>query len=167
MKLEVPFKFRHNNSMKNKEAFIKSYNETGKGTSNKISCTKCNAEVTAFGSNLEGKIKKAGSLEILLDTFVCRGCKSSAAPKKEKKISVRLLKREKKEEIKNYVIPKMKWSIPKNTFLKDEPELIESVTQFSCAAPALFLNNGKSCDGCAFWNNCQCPIKTSNEFATV
>jgi hypothetical protein len=151
--------------MKNKEAFIKSYNETGKGTSNKISCTKCDAEVTAFGSNLENKIKKAGSLEILLDTFVCRSCKSASMPKKEKKISVRLMKRKKKEEIKSYVIPKMKWSVPKNTFLKDEPELIEDITKFSCVAPALFLNNARACHGCTFWSNCQCPLKTANEFA--
>jgi len=154
--------------MKNKNALndiILTYTNTGKLPTKYITCTGCNTEVTAFGSNLEGKIKKFGTLVNLLTTFKCRTCTSAAKPKKEKKVSVRLLKREKKEEIKNYEIPKMKWSTPKNTFLKDEPELIENLTKNSCVAPQLFLNNGRACHGCAFWNNCQCSIKTANEFA--
>jgi len=154
--------------MKNKNNvndIILTFTNTGKLPTKYITCTKCNAEVTAFGSNLEGKIKKFGTLFNLLTTFECRKCVSASKPKKEKKISVRIMKREKKEEIKNYEIPKMKWSIPRNVFLKDAPDLIEDHTKHSCAAPQLFLNNGRNCDGCAFWNNCQCPIKTANEFA--
>jgi hypothetical protein len=150
--------------MKNNEQ-QEHYLKNGHLINKKIQCNKCETDVTMFGSNLENRINKFGTLWSLLDEFKCRKCVSASKPKKEKKVSVRLMKREKKEEIKSYVIPKMKWSIPKNTFLKDEPELIESVTQFSCAAPALFLNNGKTCDGCVFWSNCQCPIKTANEFA--
>ena len=128
--------------MKNKDAFIKAYNATGKGTSNKISCTKCDAEVTAFGSNLEGKIKKAGSLEILLDTFVCRSCKGALKPKKEIKTRVRKITKKEKAEV-VYIIPKMKGFIPTNAYLKDTPELVQSMTNFSCVSPQLYLNNGR------------------------
>ena len=89
-----------------------------------------------------------------------------AKPIKEKKVrKVKLHKKTNEQGETVYDIPKMKWSTPKNTFLRDEPELIESLTAFSCVAPQLFLNNGKTCDGCTFWKNCKCPIKTANEFA--
>jgi hypothetical protein len=158
--------------MKNKNTIadeITLYNKTGKLSSTKITCTKCSGLVTAFGTNLEGKIKKHGGLSNLLETFTCRKCTSAskpAKPVKEKKArKVKLHKKINEEGEVVYDIPRMKWSIPKNTFLKDEPELIADLTKFSCVAPQLFLNNGKTCDGCTFWSNCQCPIKTANEFA--
>jgi hypothetical protein len=149
--------------MKNKEEFIKSYNETGKGTSNKISCTKCDVEVTAFGSNLEGKIKKAGSLEILLDTFVCRSCKGASAPKKEIKARVyKITKKEKDEELKKYDIPAFKISVPRNVFLKDAPDIVQSMTENNiCASPSYYLDHAKNCDGCAFFSNCFCALKAA------
>jgi len=142
----------------NKEEFIRSYNATGKGTSNKIPCTKCDGSSTAFGSNLEGKIKKAGSLEILLDTFTCRSCKSLAKPKREKKIIIKASKTEEKEEV-VYVIPKMKGFIPTNAFLKDTPELVQSMTNFSCVSPQYYLVHGRKCTGCIFADNCNCALK--------
>jgi hypothetical protein len=143
--------------MKNKEEFIRSYNATGKGTSNKIPCIKCQTEITAFGSNLEGKIKKAGSLEILLDTFTCRSCKSEGKVKIVK-VTVNREKKEEKEEV-IYNIPKMKGFIPTNAFLKDTPELIQSMTNFSCVSPQLYLNNNRGCRGCVYFDNCNCALK--------
>jgi hypothetical protein len=141
----------------NKEEFIKSYNATGKGTSNKIPCTRCQTEITAFGSNLAGKIAKAGSLEILLDTFTCRSCKSEG---KVKVVKV-TVKREKKEEKEEpvYIIPKMKGFIPTNAFLKDTPELVQSMTNFSCVSPQYYLDHGRKCTGCVFADNCNCALK--------
>jgi len=159
--------------MKNKNNVtdeIALYNKTGKLSSPKIACSKCQSQVTAFGSNLEGKIKKYGGLSNLLENFICRKCTSASKPAKVEKIKkVRKVKLSKKVdengEVK-YDIPAFKVSVPRNTFLKDEPELIESISKNGvCLAPQLFLNNGKSCDGCTFWNNCQCPLKTANEFA--
>ena len=141
----------------NKEEFIKSYSATGKGTSNKIPCTKCQTEITAFGSNLEGKIKKAGSLEILLDTFTCRSCKSEGKVKTVK-VTVKREKIEEKEEV-VYVIPKMKGFIPTNAFLKDTPELVQSMTNFSCVSPQYYLDHGRKCAGCIFADNCNCALK--------
>jgi len=159
--------------MKNKNTVadeIELYNKTGKLSSPKIACSKCQGLVTAFGSNLEGKIKKYGGLSNLLETFACRKCVSASKPikpekiKKVRKVTLHV-KTDKDGKIK-YDIPAFKVSIPKNTFLKDEPELIENISKNGiCLAPQLFLNNGKSCDGCTFWSNCQCSIKTANEFA--
>jgi hypothetical protein len=145
----------------NNDAFIKAYNATGKGTSNKISCTKCDASVTAFGSNLEGKIKKAGGLEILLDTFVCRNCKSAAAPKKVFKERVRkVTKKDKAEELKKYDIPAFKISIPRNVYLKDAKDIQESMSSSGiCLSPSYYLDHAKQCEGCAFYSSCQCALK--------
>lgn len=147
--------------MKNKDAFIKAYNATGKGTSNKISCTKCDTEVTAFGSNLEGKIKKAGSIENLLDTFVCRSCKSASKPKKEIKVYVRkITKKEKAEELKKYDIPAFKISTPRNVMLKDAVDIQKSMSESGiCLSPSYYLDHAKSCDGCTFYSNCFCALK--------
>jgi len=141
----------------NKEEWIKSYNETKKLPSLKIPCSKCDGSSTAFGSNLEGKIKKAGGLDILLDTFTCRACNSTAKPKTVK-VTVKREKIEEKEEV-VYVIPKMKGFIPTNAFLKDTPELVQSMTNFSCVSPQLYLNNNRGCRGCVYFDNCNCALK--------
>jgi hypothetical protein len=125
----------------------------------KIQCNKCETEITCFGTNLEGKITKFGCLAHLLETFICRGCKSLAAPKKVVKVKKVSVKKEKQEEIKNYDVPKMQFSVPRNVFLKDAPDIIEAYTAFSCGAPALYLNNGRKCTGCLFFDNCGCALK--------
>jgi hypothetical protein len=144
--------------MKNKEQ-LDNYKKTGHLLNKKIVCTVCTTHITCFGTNLEGKVKKVGTLEELLETFICRGCKSLAAPKKVVKVKKVSLKKEKQEEIKNYDVPKMKWSIPRNVFLKDAPDLIVDYTAFSCGAPALYLNNGRKCTGCVLFDNCGCALK--------
>lgn len=156
--------------MKNKnnlDELILTFTNTGKLPTKYITCTKCSTEVTAFGTNLEGKIKKFGTLFKLLTTFECRKCTSASKPKKEKKISIRITKRMKKEEKKNQPIPQVKQFVPRNVLLKDAPDIIESYTAFSCGAPNLYLDNGKACHGCAFWNSCKCSLRNVNEFAVA
>lgn len=58
-----------------KALFIKQYHETGKPSAKKIPCTVTGRMVTAFGQNLQQKIKKYGSVEALLENFVSRGAK--------------------------------------------------------------------------------------------
>jgi hypothetical protein len=147
--------------MKNKintdEANIAHYNKTGHLYGKKIECNCCDTLVTAFGSNLEGKIEKAGGIEKLLVTFICRSCKSEAKPKTEKKPSVKREKKD-KEEI-AYVVPKMKFSEKRNVFLKDAPDIIQAMTNFACASPAYYLDHSRSCNGCAYAAYCNCPLK--------
>jgi len=146
--------------MKNKEQqnhFLK----TGHLINKKIQCNQCECDVTMFGSNLENRINKFGTLWSLLDEFKCRKCVSASKPKKEKKVSVRKTKKAKKEELKKMDIPKMKFSIPRDVLLKDAPDIIEAVTSFSCAAPNFYLDHNRSCDGCAFFKHCQCALKAA------
>lgn len=58
-----------------KALFIKQYHETGKPSSKKIPCTVTGRMVTCFGQNLAQKIKRYGSVEQLLESFVSRGAK--------------------------------------------------------------------------------------------
>jgi hypothetical protein len=145
--------------MKNKEEFIRSYNATGKGTSNKIPCTKCQTEITMFGSNLENRIRKFGSLECLLDTFTCRSCNSAARPKMVK-VVVRREKKAKEEVV--YDIPKFKVSVKREVFLKDAPDVVAHITSNNtCCAPNYYLDHARSCEGCAFYSHCQCALKAA------
>ena len=144
----------------NKEEFIKSYNATGKGTSNKIPCTKCQTEITAFGTNLAGKIKKAGGLENLLNTFTCRSCKSEGKVKTIK-VTVKREKKEEKEEV-VYDIPKMKVSVPRDVFLKDAPDIMESISSNgTCLSPSYYLDHARQCEGCTFYSHCKCALKAA------
>jgi len=143
--------------MKNKEA-LDSYSKTGHLPNKKIICNKCSTDITCFGSNLTGKISKFGSLEKLLENFICRSCVSASRPKK---IVIKAKKVEKKSvEETVYEIPKMKFSIPRNVLLSDAPDIIESVSRNgSCIRPDIYLNNDRSCNGCSLYNNCLASIK--------
>ena len=48
--------------------------------SKKLPCTSegCQTETTAFGTNLAGKVEKAGNIRALLTGFKCRSCKKAA-----------------------------------------------------------------------------------------
>ena len=146
--------------MKNKEQqehFLK----TGHLINKKIQCNKCEAEITMFGSNLENRINKFGTLWSLLDEFKCRACVSASKPKKEKKISVRLIKRKAKEAKKQQVIPKMVFTPARNVFLKDAPDLQSSISASgACLRPDIFLNGGRTCDNCPYVLNCNATCKS-------
>jgi hypothetical protein len=158
--------------MKNKNDLndiILTFTNTGKLPTKYITCTKCSAEVTAFGTNLEGKIKKFGTLVNLLTSFECRKCTSAskpAKPVKEKKArKIKLHKKINEEGEVVYSIPTLKPYVSREVFLKDAPDLIASMTQSTCVNPTLYLDNARNCNGCAFWTHCQCKLRTENEFA--
>jgi hypothetical protein len=141
---------------------LKRYNDTGELVGKKIECNSCNTLITCFGSNLEGKIEKFGGIENLLTTFTCRSCTSASKPKKAPKEKKIRLKKQKQEEIKNYEIPKMKFSIPRNVFLKDAPDIIESMSENGiCLSPSYYLDHAKQCEGCAFFDDCKCALKAA------
>jgi hypothetical protein len=136
------------------------FKKTGELVGKKIECNSCSTLITCFGSNLQGKIEKFGSIENLLESFVCRTCKSASKPKKAPKEKKVRLKKQKQEEIKNYVIPQVKPFIPRDVFLKDAPDIIQSITKNgTCASPSYYLDHAKQCEGCAFYDNCYCALK--------
>jgi hypothetical protein len=144
--------------MKNKEQ-QEHYVANGHLINKKIICNHCEASITMFGSNLENRIKKFGTLWSLLDEFKCRKCTSASRPKKIVIKAKKISKKEKALE-KTVDIPKMKFSIPRNVLLSDAPDIIESVSKNgSCIRPDIYLNNDRSCDGCSLFNNCLASIK--------
>jgi len=141
---------------------IAKFKKTGELYGKKIECNSCNTLITCFGSNLLGKIAKHGGIETLLETFTCRSCVSASKPKKAPKEKKIRLKKQKQEEIKNYEIPKMKFSIPRNVFLKDAPDIIESMSENGiCLSPSYYLDHAKQCEGCTFFNDCKCALKAA------
>jgi len=60
-----------------KALFIQQYHSTGKPSQKKIPCTVTGRMVTAFGQNLQQKVKRYGSVEALLEGFVTRGAKKA------------------------------------------------------------------------------------------
>ena len=48
------------------------YTKTCKLPTNYVQCTKSGRQITMFGTNLEGRIAKFGSLTALLTTFICK-----------------------------------------------------------------------------------------------
>jgi hypothetical protein len=47
-----------------------------------------------------------------------------------------------------------------NYFIKPKDKTgVQKITSNSCLRPDIYLDNGKYCDGCAWSENCACPIK--------
>jgi hypothetical protein len=147
--------------MKNKEQ-QEHFLQHGHLINKKIQCNKCETEITMFGSNLENRINKFGTLWNLLDEFKCRACVSASKPKKEKVVKTKKTKKEKVEELKKLEIPKMKFSIPRDVFLKDAPDIIQSMSESGiCLSPSYYLDHAKQCEGCTFFNDCKCALKAA------
>ena len=130
-----------------------------------IFCVKCNGKTTAFGSNLKGKIEKAGSLGELLSTFECRTCRTAGqnkqrlpkAPRKKRgaKGAAKLAKTA--ELVKN--LPQMNFTRQEPIVLVSNPEYAAKVTQHSCVRPDIFLDSGRSCDFCSLYQVCKAPCR--------
>jgi hypothetical protein len=123
---------------------------------------KCEGKTTAFGSNLQNKISKAGGLGELLSNFECRQCRNAGktprlpkAPRKNKGLS----KQSKAAElIKD--LPKMQFSERRRISLIDEPQVAAEVTAHSCVRPDIFLDSSRSCDFCALYQVCKAPNRS-------
>lgn len=144
-------------NIKKEQELLKS---TGKLSSHPhIFCVKCQSKTTAFGSNLQNKISKAGGLEELLSSFECRACRSAGktprlpkAPRKNKGLA----KSSKAAElIRN--MPKMQFAERKPIVLVSNPEFAAQVTSVACQRPDVFLDSNRSCDFCALYEVCKAP----------
>jgi hypothetical protein len=120
---------------------------------------KCEDKTTAFGSNLQNKISKAGGLGELLSNFECRSCRNAGKPQRLPKAPKRnkgLSKQSKAAElIKD--LPKMQFSERKPIVLVDNPDFAAKVTAHSCVRPDIFLDSNRSCDFCALYEVCKAP----------
>ena len=143
--------------IKAEEALLK---QTGRLSSHPhIFCIVCEGKTTAFGSNLENKVSKAGGLEELLSTFKCRSCRNAGktprlpkAPKRNKGLS-----KQSKAAALIKDLPKMQFSERKPIVLVDNPDFAAKVTAHSCVRPDVFLDSNRSCDFCALYEVCKAP----------
>jgi hypothetical protein len=144
-------------NIKQEEQLLKS---TGKlSTHPHIHCVKCNGKTTAFGTNLAGKIEKAGSLGDLLSTFECRSCRNAGKPVRLPKAPKRKRKETKayRKEVLLKDLPKMVFAERKPVFLLDNPEYTAQVTAHACQRPDVFLDSNRSCDFCSLYEICKAP----------
>lgn len=149
--------------IKAEEALLK---QTGRLTSHPhIHCVKCEGKTTAFGSNLAGKIQKAGSLEALLSAFECRNCRTAGANKphsdkapSKKRGSKGAAKVAKTQDMLRD-LPKMQFSDRTPVVLLDNPAFAAMVTSVACQRPDLFLNAGRKCIDCNLYSVCAAPCK--------
>lgn len=133
---------------------------TGKlSTHPHILCVKCQGKTTAFGSNLAGKIAKAGGLEPLLTSFECRSCRNVGKPQRLPKAPKRNRKASKEyrkvELMRN--LPKMNFVRPEPVVLVNNPEFAAQVTAHACQRPDIFLDSQRSCDFCSLYQVCKAP----------
>ena len=144
-------------NIKKEEQLLK---DTGKlSTHPHIHCSKCNGKTTAFGTNLQGKIERAGSLGDLLSTFECRSCRNAGKPQRVPKAPKRNRKETKayRKQVLLKDLPKMVFSERKPVVLLENPEYTAQVTAHACQRPDVFLDSNRSCDFCSLYEICKAP----------
>lgn len=62
---------------------------------------------------------------------------------------------------KNYQIKQLS-SVTRINLLSNS-EGISLVTQNACIRPDIYLDNGRDCDGCPYFNDCSCEIKKARK----
>jgi hypothetical protein len=149
--------------IKAEEALLK---QTGRLSSHPhIFCVKCESKTTAFGSNLQNKIQKAGSLGELLSNFECRSCRTAGktprlpkAPRKKRGEKGAAKHARTQDLLRN--LPSMVFSERKPVVLIDNPTFAAEVTAHSCVRPDVFLDSNRSCDFCALYQVCKAPNRS-------
>lgn len=147
---------------------LKLLKETGKlSTHPHIHCSKCNGKTTAFGTNLEGKIKKAGGLEQLLNTFECRSCRNIGKPVIVK-VNNRVKKKRKPKELRTSELlknpPKMSFPPRVRLNLLEHPEVTAELTSTACVRPDIFLDSDRTCDYCNLYELCKAPNRKLSKY---
>lgn len=138
------------------QAFVAHFNKNGSFPGNKIPCSVTGKLTTAVGPWLRLKVKEYGSAEKFLRGYKCRGALKAERPPKEKKVSkraIRAAKREAREKKKEMLSTPLQLpnSPPRPLTKKEWIEESRSV----CLRPSIFLDNGRHCEGCPFYDFCE------------
>ena len=152
-------------NIKKEEQLLK---DTGKlSTHPHIHCSKCNGKTTAFGTNLTGKIKKAGGLAELLNTFECRACRNAGKPVVIK-VNTGVKKKRKPKELRTSELlknpPKMNFPPRVRLNLLEHPEVTAEVTSVACQRPDIFLDSDRTCDYCNLYELCKAPNRKLSKY---
>jgi hypothetical protein len=146
----------------NKEIAL--YKSTGKlSTHPYVLCTKTGNKTTMFGSNLENRIKRFGSLEKLLTEFVSKAARNAGKPPKP--VKFKKVRKKKKLETKEengrvvYDIPAYSNKPPVSIDLVTNADVCADLTRNQCWRPDIYLNNSRTCDKCRLYPNCTSRLK--------
>lgn len=149
--------------------WVEHFNERGNFPGFKIPCSKTGKLSTCVGPWKDKKIKEFGSAENLLRNYVSRSALKSVktaviTPIGSKGKKVRKKKEKTEEQIKEEKIRK---SIPQLKETVRGPlsgqALIDS-TRNACQRPDIFLDNGRNCNGCDFYEICENSLKNLPDF---
>jgi len=146
------------------KAWIEHFEERGNFPGFKIPCSKTGKLSTCVGPWKDKKIKEFGSAENLLRNYVSRSANKTlrtavitpigAKPKKGRKRKEKTEEQIREEKVRKS-IPQFKETIRGPLSGND---LIES-TRHSCQRPDIFLDNGRNCNGCEFYQICENSLK--------
>jgi hypothetical protein len=119
----------------------------------KLSCVRCGTPKFAYNA-MHQRIREFGTFENLVRAFTCRACGKET--KIVTKKVVKKIKEEKKAEEQKFYAPGslvMTYS-PMREYDFSKPADVIAYTTGMCARPALYLNNGRNCEGCPFFKHC-------------
>ena len=140
--------------------FVMFYKKNKSFPGSKIPCNVTGKLTTCIGPWMVKKIKEFGGAENLLRKYKCRG-----ALKTERNVSKPVTKKSKrKAKIQELDLQdeKKNWNIPKMNFNPPSPMTAAQITQTTetqCLRPDIFLNNGRHCEGCHYFNICVNRLK--------
>jgi hypothetical protein len=170
-KLVVKVRERLILSAQDRDEWVKCYETTSKLPSINIPCSKCQLGITATNGNLKSKVEKYGSISKLLESFVCKDCKSIddqpniIRPKVIKKAKIKQQDElsSLKDEHGRYNIPQVNFNPERHVYSIEEisksPELTAEFTRGACLSPHVYLDNDDTCDYCPLFDNCACGVK--------
>ena len=130
--------------------FIEFYNVHKTVPGNKIPCNVTGKLTTCVGPWKDKKIKEYGGLENLLRNYKRR----EATPK---------VKKEQQQKETSYSLPIMKLRVPKPL----TPEQLAKESKSVCLRPDIYLDNGRHCEGCFYYNFCLSGLKKLPKHATA
>lgn len=157
-------------SAQDRAEWVKCYEATGKLPYINIPCSKCQLGITAAHGNLRSKVEKYGSISKLLESFVCKSCKTPDTVVRQikiKKVRAKTIKEDAasvlKDEHGRYNIPQVNLNPERQSYsiedIANSPLLTQEFTRGACLSPHVYLNNDDTCDACPLFDNCACGVK--------
>lgn len=165
------------------EMWISFFEVNKKLPKNKIVCSKCKVNTTSMlaSSNLKNTLPKYNNdIRRLLTEFQCRDCRNinkvvktkaggkaiednTTSDNKPKKVSAHVVetpeeKEARAEEIRKNT-PKVDLTGPKMSYDLNNPDHVKLLTTNNCWKPNVYLDNGKWCDICPLFENCNSTLK--------
>lgn len=136
--------------------FAAKYEKDGNFPGHKIPCTVTGKLSVCVGPWLRKKVKEYGSVEKLLKNYTSRAAKKQERLLTMKPKAIGAKKgRKNKKRITIADIPKM----PVGTRRPQTDEEFTEVSLRECARPDIFLDNGRHCLDCPYFNLCENGIK--------